>query len=232
MTRLKDNVEVRPKLTKHGREYYWLKAATSKLKRRRVSRSRGSKAATNVSLLAEALITHGIALSRLSHPEQARASFEQALRVAEQAGDSESAGLAALSLVEYATDLSHQETCSIIEHARTLLDKTENIGTLRRLATATFRILFEGNLAETPPDWTNFSLRRAVLRYESNLIRAALIETSGAVTQAAYLLGFKHHQNLSTIIEARHPELADTRKPKRPRRKHIFSPPRRIKKKH
>jgi Flp pilus assembly protein TadD len=52
------------------------------------------------SLLSEALTTHGVALSRLGRKEQARTSFERAIHVAEQGGDLEAAGLAALTLIE------------------------------------------------------------------------------------------------------------------------------------
>jgi hypothetical protein len=48
-------------------------------------------------LLTEALITHGIASSRLHRKEQAQASFERAIQVAEEASELERAGLAAIA---------------------------------------------------------------------------------------------------------------------------------------
>jgi tetratricopeptide (TPR) repeat protein len=57
------------------------------------------------SLLSEALTTHGVALSRLGHKDQARTSFERAIHVAEQGGDLEAAGLAALTLIEQLPEL-------------------------------------------------------------------------------------------------------------------------------
>lgn len=50
------------------------------------------------SLLAEALITHGITLARLAHPERALATLQRATEVAAQAGDPENAGHAALAI--------------------------------------------------------------------------------------------------------------------------------------
>jgi transcriptional regulator with GAF, ATPase, and Fis domain len=88
-------------------------------------------------------------------------------------------------------------------------------------------------LAQTipaPSNWTNFSLRKSVLQYEGNLIRAALSESDGAVTKAAHLLGFKHHQSLVALISGRHPELLEVRRPPRPRRKHFMQHPNRKKK--
>ena len=51
------------------------------------------------SLLAEALTTHGIALARLGNEAQARAVFERAIAIAEQAGDVESAGARSVNTV-------------------------------------------------------------------------------------------------------------------------------------
>src|SRR5215216_3981995 len=62
------------------------------------------------SLLAEALISYGIALSRLKDEQHSREAFERAIAVAEPAGDLESAGLAALTLFEHlAEQLSDDE---------------------------------------------------------------------------------------------------------------------------
>jgi tetratricopeptide (TPR) repeat protein len=61
-------------------------------------------------LLAEALTTHGIALARLGHQAQARETLERAVSVAEQAGDLEGAGLAAVTLVEQlGTNISNED---------------------------------------------------------------------------------------------------------------------------
>ncbi|HEV7376895.1 MAG TPA: hypothetical protein VGN95_19420, partial [Pyrinomonadaceae bacterium] len=51
-------------------------------------------------LLTEALTTQGVALARLEQQEQSRSVLERAIEVAEQAGDIEGAGRAALTLIE------------------------------------------------------------------------------------------------------------------------------------
>jgi tetratricopeptide (TPR) repeat protein len=51
-------------------------------------------------LLAEALITHGKALARLSHQEHARFTLQRAIEIAEQAGAKNLAGEAALTIIQ------------------------------------------------------------------------------------------------------------------------------------
>ena len=227
MTRLKDNVhlaqvdETRARvLLAEGRIVEAEKTARSAVLR--------LEKGDELSWLAEALTTHGIALARLSHPEQARTALEQAMTISEQAGDPESAGIAVLTLVEHlGATLSDQEACTMIDHARTLLEKTENIATVRRLAKTAFRALFEAHSVASPPDWTNFSLKRAMLRYESHLITLALLQSEGSVTKAARLLGFNNHQSLVSLIASRHKELLKVRSAIRKRRQHLMPHPKR-----
>ncbi|SRR6266436_2113169 len=181
-------------------------------------------------LLAEALTTHGIALARLGHQAQAREVLERAVSVAEQAGDFEGAGLAALTLIEQLdTNLSNEDIWITIHHAGILLEKTHDIATLRRLAKAFLAL----HRVLAPNDWMNFSLRNAVLGYEGHIIKLALKKTGGSVTAAARLLGFRHHQSLITLIASRHKELIETgaRAPVRSRRRHLIVHPKRAKKK-
>jgi tetratricopeptide (TPR) repeat protein len=183
-----------------------------------------------LSLLAEALTTHGIALVRLEHSDQARTAFERAITVAEQVGDFESAGVSALTIIEVlGASLSNEEVWATIDHAGLLLEKTEDNATLRRLANA-FRSLFLTHAMPTPSDWTNFSFKRAVQRYEGHLIKLALRETGGRVTAAARLLGFNHHQSLIALIESRHKDLLTKRSPVRKRRHHLMAHPKRKRK--
>jgi DNA-binding NtrC family response regulator len=72
-------------------------------------------------------------------------------------------------------------------------------------------------------------LRQQVRNYEKALIERALRESGGAVTKAAHLLGFKHHQSLISLINSRHRDLLGTRSVVRKRRSHIFSKPRKLK---
>jgi tetratricopeptide (TPR) repeat protein len=231
MTRLKDNVhlgqvdETRARvLLAEGRNVEAEKTARAAV--------RTLEKGDELSLLAEALTTHGIALVRLDHSDQARASLERAIAVAEQVGDFESAGVSALTIIELlGASLSNEEVWATIDHVGVLLEKTQEPATLRRLATA-FRSLFITHAIPAPPDWKGFSFWDAVHRYEGHLIRLALKETGGKVTAAARILGFAHHQSLISLIASRHQELIETgaRAPIRPRRRHLLEHPKRKRK--
>jgi two-component system chemotaxis response regulator CheY len=141
--------------------------------------------------------------------------------------------VSALTIIELlGASLSNEEVWATIDHVGVLLEKTHESSTLRRLATA-FRSLFLTRAVPAPPDWDGFSLKNAVRKYESHLIKLALKDTAGKVTAAARLLGFRHHQSLITLISARHKELIETgaRTAVRPRRSHLIVHPKRAKKK-
>jgi tetratricopeptide (TPR) repeat protein len=185
-----------------------------------------------LSLLAEALTTHGIALACLDHSDQARAALDRAITVAEKAGDFENAGMTALTMIEQlGSNLSNEEVWATIDHARVLLKKTEDVSTLRRLADAAFRALFLIHAVPAPPDWTNFCFKQAVHRYEAHLIKLALKDSGGKVTPAARLLGISHHQSFVASINSRHKDLLTTRSAVRKRRKHLIDHPKHKKKK-
>jgi len=223
MTRLKDNVhlaqvdETRARvMLSEGRIVEAEKTVRSAV--------RALEKGDELSLLAEALTTEGIALARLHHTEQARAALDKAMNVAEQIGDSERAGMAALSLMEeLPTDASNEDFWPAVNRAGVLLEQTRNIGVLRRVAKA-FRALRD---VLAPNDWTKFSLRDAIHRYEAHLIKLALREAGGSVTRAARLLGFKHHQSLISLISGRHTELNKERSTIRKRRRHLMAHPKR-----
>jgi tetratricopeptide (TPR) repeat protein len=132
-------------------------------------------------LLAEALITHGIALARLSFYSQSYATLQHAIDVAQQAGATSHVGKAATVIMEELGDhLSPRKIKTL--SARTLVEE--------------------------------------VRRYESDLIKQALITSKGSLTRAARLLGVTH-QRLSYLIEKKH-KLLSARTPinRRPKRKH------------
>ncbi len=79
--------------------------------------------------------------------------------------------------------------------------------------------------------WEGFSFKQHVRNGERAVIERALRDAGGSVTRAARLLGFRHHQSLISLINSRHKELLTTRSPVRKRRRHIFSEPRKSKKK-
>ena len=85
-------------------------------------------------LLAEALTTHGTALARLGRYAQARLALERAMETAEQVGDREGAGRAALTLVEELSDhLTTDEIQGRYERADRLLSASQHRETRERL---------------------------------------------------------------------------------------------------
>ncbi|MCA1643485.1 MAG: response regulator [Acidobacteria bacterium] len=176
------------------------------------------------SLLAESLTTHGTALARLGRHKQAQATLWRAVEVAEGAGDPESAGQAALSLIEESgAHLPAGELTEVYERAAELLSRSQNVATLKRLSTCARRVLFLAHGSPAPIDWKGFSLKDAVRRYESHLIARALSDAGGVVSHAARLLGFKHHHSLSSLLQTSHRELLGARAPVVPRKRSIIS---------
>ena len=223
MTRLKDNVhlgqidETRARvLLAEGRIVEAERAARSAVAR--------LEKGDALSLLAEALITHGVALSQLRRSDQARAVFERAISVSQECGDFESAGLAALTLVEkLGYELSAEDVHTTLDQAKRLVS-SENIETIRRLARAAFQAL------SLSPNWKDFSLRAFLRRLEAHAIKEALRESKGKVSEAARLLGFKHHQSLISLLNTRHKELLPARSKIKKRRHHLLVHPKRKKK--
>lgn len=94
------------------------------------------------SLLAEALTTHGTALARVGRRQQARLTLQRAIEVAQQAGDPDGAGLAALTLIEeLGDDLSADQMFAVYERADQLLAHSQNSETLTRLRACARRAL-------------------------------------------------------------------------------------------
>jgi CheY-like chemotaxis protein len=177
------------------------------------------------SLLAEALTTHGVSLARLQHPEQARSAFRRAIDGAQQAGDLESAGNTALTMIEeLGSYLSSDDLSATLSFAKILLEKTSEIATISRLANCACSVLSLIDVSGKYPasvDWPNFSLEREVLRYEAHFIKLALKDTGGKVTPAAHLLGLPGHQALQFILNNRHKSLLSDRTPIVPRKRSL-----------
>lgn len=202
------------------------------------------------SLLAEALTTHGTALVRLERFERAHAQLKRAIHVAEQAGDVERAGLAALTIVE--TLPSYVPPAGLREYYRTAeahLTQSQSPGADDRLGQCARAILaleeshadVHVRAAQDAPEltstkdetigrhkavgseqkWAGCSLENEVLVHEGELIKRALEAASGSVTRAARLLGITH-QGLAFILNGRHKTLLTVRTPVRRRRKSIF----------
>lgn len=158
-------------------------------------------------LFAEALITHGIALARLGRQQLAHLTLQSAVEVAQNAGDTETAGRAALTMIEELGEhLTNDDLSMSYRRATNLLADSRDQATLLRLCTAASRVLFLTGVSPVPPDWKEVSLTKAVSRYERSLIERALKEADGIVTQAARLLGQKHNTFIGKL-NTKYPDL-------------------------
>ncbi|HEY6803390.1 MAG TPA: response regulator [Pyrinomonadaceae bacterium] len=157
------------------------------------------------SLLSEALTTYATALARMGNEDKARASFHRAVAVAEQAGDFESGGTAALTLFEQlGQQLSDDEICETLERAHELLKDTKNPAIHNRLMDSAFHAL---SMVRTfHPEWKTFSLEKTLHRHEARYIQMALEDAGGVITRAARLLGLSR-QILDYILKSRHKNL-------------------------
>jgi transcriptional regulator with GAF, ATPase, and Fis domain len=181
-------------------------------------------------ILAEALTTHGKALARLEQTQIARAALDQAVEIAQTAGNPDRGGIAAVTAIE---ELSPYLPVEVLENyyrtAESLLSKSQNLSLKNRLGECARRVLSialdtakEATPAATEVALTpGFSLDSEVLRYEGNLIRRALEESGGSVTRAARLLGVTH-QGLAFILNGRHSDLLSIRSPVKRRRRSII----------
>jgi tetratricopeptide (TPR) repeat protein len=187
-------------------------------------------------VLAEAQTTLGVALARHDLAGEARRMFEYALIAAQEAGDLEGAGKAALSLVEeLGKSLPLPDLCAAYERAEHLLCDTTSKETVERLRSCARSIISgikKSSVSGVPPslvaegemtveDESNLPLPEAVRRYEARLISDALRESGGSVTKAAQRLGVGH-QTLSAILHQRHQELLAMKKPRKRRQVSII----------
>ena len=181
-------------------------------------------------VLAEALTTHGKALARLNQTQVARAALDQAVEIAQIAGNPDRGGIAAVTAIEeLGSYLSVDTLQNYYRTAETLLSKSQNLSLKTRLGECARRVLLialetanEATPAATEVALTpGFSLDSEVLRYEGNLIRRALEESGGSVTRAARLLGVTH-QGLAFILNGRHSDLLSIRSPVKRRRRSII----------
>jgi tetratricopeptide (TPR) repeat protein len=189
-------------------------------------------------LLAEALTTYGVVLARLGRHARARELLDRAVEVAETTGDLEGAGRAKLSIIEELTaQTSARELAGAYEMAVMLLKESEDPATTKRIIQCALKVIDsltpveEAELQVEETSWDGFSFKKEVLKIEKSLIERALRDAGGSVTRASRLLGFRHHQSLIALINSRHRDLLGTRSAVRKRRRHLFSKPRRIKKK-
>jgi tetratricopeptide (TPR) repeat protein len=180
--------------------------------------------------LAEALTTHGKALARLRQSQAARSVLDQAVDIAQNAGNPDRGGIAAVTAIEeLSPHLPVEALQTYYRTAETLLSKSQNLSLKTRLGECARHVLLIAleNANEATPAATGvaltpgFSLDTEVLRYEGNLIRRALEESGGSVTRAARLLGVTH-QGLAFILNGRHSDLLSIRSPVKHRRRSII----------
>lgn len=172
-------------------------------------------------LLADALITRGIALARLKEGQRAQFTFEKAIEVALKVGALNKAGLAALTMIEQIDGLDPKIVEQACDQASEWLAKSESREILLRVvaASAKIRARARGKLnGEHPPEviLNKCDLQKEVLKFEGSLIRRALAQANGSVTHAASMLTMSY-QALAYIIGGRHKDLLKERSPVRRR---------------
>ena len=171
-------------------------------------------------LLADALTVQATIEARLGFHYRAIPTFVQAVKVARDAGALESAGLAALSLLEEyaASRLSEDEVYETYCLADGLLRETQDAEAIARLRACARRVARRLAVVQIGGD---FSLPEALKADEARFIKRALKEADGRVSRAARLLGI-NHQKLNYLLETRHKDLMPARKPIVRRRRAIF----------
>jgi tetratricopeptide (TPR) repeat protein len=202
-----------------------------------------------LSLFAEALTTHGTALARLGNFSKARITLEKAIRIAHSAGDRESGGVAALSMVEeLPSHLPFKELLTYYKLAESELINSQHpeiqhrLGKCARLllANQSPHVSSDSDSVDSKPNErvpahsrlmpepgtlpalsSAASLEEQVLHYEADLIKRALEAADGSVTRAARMLGVTH-QGLAFILNGRHKNLLTARKPVKRRRRSII----------
>jgi CheY-like chemotaxis protein/tetratricopeptide (TPR) repeat protein len=189
-------------------------------------------------VLAEALTTQGIIAARTGNQARAGLLLQRAIVVAETVGDREGSGRAHLTIVEeLGSQTGVRQLVEIYQSAVQLLEQSQDPATHKRLISCARRVIKAllvekpSGLMPKPDSWEGFSLRREIKKIERNLIERSLRDSSGSVTKASQLLGFKHHQSLVSLLNNRHKDLIGHRTAVRKRRRHLFSQPARAKEK-
>jgi tetratricopeptide (TPR) repeat protein len=175
-------------------------------------------------MMAEALITHGIALARSGRTAHAHFIFRQAIEAAHQVNALNIAGLAALTLIEEIETLSPELLQAAYRQAREWLANSQSPDLKLRLADVAGRVVASIHTELSADEATEIllnepgGLRAQLEKHEGVVIKRALAQVDGRVTHAALLLEMRY-QSLAYIIERRHPDLLKRRTPirRRPR---------------
>ncbi len=176
----------------------------------------------NQCLLADALITQGIACARGGKPERAQLIMQKAIEVAVRVDASSKAGLAALALIEEVHELSPAMIQAAYERARGWLADCQSRDVLSRLNQAAGKLVLSVRLSTEDANeillTRGCDFQQGKLNAEREMIRQALARSNGRITQAASLLGLSY-QALAYIIQTRQKELLKERTPVRRRLK-------------
>ena len=177
-----------------------------------------------VCLVAEALITQGVALARLGRTGHAHFIFRQAIEAAHHVNALNTAGLAALTVLEEIQDLSAEILQASYRQAREWLANSQSPDIKLRLADVAGRVVASIHTELSTDEATEIlltepgGLRAQLEKHEGVVIKRALDEVEGRVTHAASLLEMRY-QSLAYIIERRHPDLLKKRTPIRRRQR-------------
>jgi CheY-like chemotaxis protein/tetratricopeptide (TPR) repeat protein len=175
------------------------------------------------SLLAEAMTTHGLVLARMCSHQPALLTLRRAVEVAQNAGDLEAAGLAALTIVEeLAEHLPPHDLSATYDRAAQLLACSGNQEHKDRLLATSRRVLFLVGSLPSPPTWKGFNFSVAVRRFEAGLIERALRDAGGVVARAAQLLGVGRGRLNEMLRSGRHKALKHLRTPVEPRKSSLM----------
>jgi CheY-like chemotaxis protein len=176
--------------------------------------------AGELALLSDALTVQATVEAKLGQHDLSLPTFRRAVKVAEQAGALESAGLAALSLIEEhgAARLSEEELYLAYIRADEWLRQTQDAESVARLHACARLIARRLGVVRIGAD---FRLPEEITRYEARFIRRALADAKGSVTDAAKRLGITY-QKLQHLLQTRHKDLLHARTPVKPRRRSII----------
>lgn len=175
-------------------------------------------------IMAEALITHGIALARSGRTVPAHFIFRQAMEAAHQVNALNIAGLAALTLIEEIETLSPELLQAAYRQAREWLANSQSPDLKLRMADVAGRVVASIHTELSADEATEIllnepgGLRAQLEKHEGVVIKRALAQVDGRVTHAALLLEMRY-QSLAYIIERRHPDLLKRRTPIRRRQR-------------
>jgi tetratricopeptide (TPR) repeat protein len=175
------------------------------------------------SLLAEALTTEGCIFAGNGKYDSARKAFNRASEVAAAAGDSHSAAIAQLRMIEEMGGvLSRAELLSSYRSADQYAGERASQSELEHLRLCGQIVLDRlENLDSIDEELIGSTLAEKMKHFEARVIARALERANGSVTRAARELG-RSHSGLLELIEGRQSKsLAGARRPKRVRHKSI-----------